>query len=858
MKSNAIKLQWISWLVTLATTYLGGLFILPFLRSWPPALHAFVIELGVWHGRVAILAVSAAYIFVCINYFQPTLSQLRHFSVCPPLWFAWLLGSMLLMLHDLAFGLGPEGHRATSLEWVCYFAVPVIIIWLIHRLSTRDNTPSNESPVVLIDDVSQAPWEVVERWLSNNAIAEYDFLDHQNVAARLHGMLKDGMQSLGIVGKFGTGKSSLVESIFRLESSEFIEESKQAKLLLVYKSCWGFDDSATAVHALLRAAVEKLSMVIDVVRFRGLPEKFKSVFSTASSWSDTFSVMLSQQNDPVEQLRQLAALAAGANRRIVFVIEDLDRNSSRNFDAQEILAFLQQLKEIDNISFILTNGLESKLSIDFLKLCDHTHLVMPMKEQLICTLINRVRKRCLDQEIFKFVKVTDDRDYAWDSRDSIINRDQGVLSDSQAVSALIGTPRALRHCLNRTYATWQVLYGEIAWDDLFSLNIIRQAAPECFAFLLREWTRFHSGISRGAHTNQQDIANIRSALNEEWQKLSSNAEWDPRAVRNLLYNILPAAEEWLEGINFVSFNSQQRISHERYWLRAVNEQIPDNEIRDQAILRDLEEWVSTPTNDCSFIESFCSEDDYANVSELFFLKYFHGNSEQMLLLGRHVFSTILHKNGKDAGQDSLGFLSICQLFRMMGGSAQSRTWLEARIEEAIEVSLEFVNWLWLWPGGSREFGILLREDREQVRRYVLETMRRNLQRGSDLAKILSTEYPYSLRHLVFDGGNDDAFLVGIEHWKWLSPALVEAIDDGDSTVAMQTAYLLQRGRERDRAVFYECDTNVLHELFGEDGPRLIQCIESLTEKMPLQHVDLVKQVVNSTRSQADASGIITE
>lgn len=172
------------------------------------------------------------------------------------------------------------------------------------------------------------------------------------------------------------------------------------------------------------------------------------------------------------------------------------------------------------------------------------------------------------------------------------------------------------------------------------------------------------------------------------------------------------------------------------------------------------------------------------------------------------------------------------------------------------MSLEFVNCLWHWLGASPAYGILLPEDREQVREHVLQSLQNNLQRGSDLAKILSPLYPYSIHHLVFDGGNKESWFVGIANWKWLSPILAEAIKDGDPTVAMQTAYLLQRGRERDRTVSYECDTNVLHELFGEDGPRLIKCIKSLIEKMPPKHVDIVKQVVNSAALLADAPGRI--
>lgn len=55
------------------------------------------------------------------------------------------------------------------------------------------------------------------------------------------------------------------------------------------------------------------------------------------------------------------------NTRLVFVVEDLDRNDSRTFDIQKFKRSTKQLKDFPNLSFVLTGGLASSNRIRFRK-----------------------------------------------------------------------------------------------------------------------------------------------------------------------------------------------------------------------------------------------------------------------------------------------------------------------------------------------------------------------------------------------------------------------------------------------------------------------------------------------------------
>ena len=489
--------------------------------------------------------------------------------------------------------------------------------------------------------------------------------------------------------------------------------------------------------------------------------------------------------------------------------------------------------------------------MDFDKLCDHIQLLLPITETQSSALIERVRSECLDKDRFPHIGFTKASDHKWNPLATLVAREREVLSLPQAAAALLNTPRALRHVLGRTHIVWRdSLYGEIDWDDLFILNILRHTAPECFAFILREWPRFHSEVPQGTHVNKADLDKVRESLNKEWEEFSVDAEWDGRAARVLMYSILPASEQWLDDSNIFSQNDYQRVKHERYWPRTVNEELLSEEVRDQEILRDLEEWIDSGDAEGQFVVKICQSSEYSLASELFFVRSFHDQTEKMFLLGEQVLSRIMQEHGQRSCNESQGFQSIRLLFiKLLSPSSELRGWLESRIEEASCVSLEMVNNLWHRFGSSVVKGILLQEDQEPVRKLVLETLKNKLRNGSDLCSIVSSEFTHTLHHLVFDGGSDCQHYVGVEHWNWLAPVFVEALQEGDATVAMQIGYLVHDRKEVDHEIYYECNMDVLTELFGEEASNVIGHMEQLTTKMAKEHEDHIRQVVNSARDK---------
>jgi hypothetical protein len=55
----------------------------------------------------------------------------------------------------------------------------------------------------------------------------------------------------------------------------------------------------------------------------------------------------------------------------------------------------------------------------------------------------------------------------------MLMQDYEEFSLPQAVASLLNTPRSLRHALSRTFFAWHTLHGEIDFNHLLAVNILR-------------------------------------------------------------------------------------------------------------------------------------------------------------------------------------------------------------------------------------------------------------------------------------------------------------------------------------------------------------------------------------------------
>ena len=849
--------HWVHWLLTLTLVVIIGVWLLPYLRSQPESIHAFFNGLARWQRNACVFLLCLAFAFTMFNVLSPRLRHLQHIFTHPPRWLAWILGIVFLGVLDLTLRLSPQGYVASLWDWLEYAGVPIILVcayrWLTPPQSDsfgKIRLKSSASPVS-----SGVDWKTLEAWLASDAPAEFDFLENYSVAKRLKALLDAGTRSIGLVGPFGSGKSSVVEWVGSLADSN---KATQPMLIFSRHSCWGFDTSASANHRMLTGGIAKVAAFIDTFDIRSLPDSYRQSFSLVGEWLDkTFKVVV-KQREPIEQFSVLSACLREINARLVFVVEDLDRTDSRTFDIQEVLGLLQQLKEFDNLSFILTGGLTARRRIDYSKLCDHIEYLKPIDFVDASRMVCLVRERCLNRAEFPHEILTSPDDNEWKAERWVLLIDRDRIWPPEAVARLLNTPRAVRYALGSTYRAWKSLFGEVDWDHLLAINVLRYAAPEAFSFVLRNWGR----IKDRPANDERNAEQIRHRLQDDWQSSVRDVDWDARAALALVNVILPVSSTWMGGDELNRDERLQGVHLERYWLRAINE-VCDHNDRDQVVARDILKWCDSPASDSELVTRLCTSGSYSEVWEHLAPWYWKmpiremsapspqaiSNAGRYLLLCEQVLSRICKEHGSAASMESQGFLSVWRrATHCVPRTESNRSWLEARITEAMSLSLALVNDLFHYWCSAR-YWILTDENRNEVRRHVLRLSKQILTDPAHLCKVIHPTRHYTIYQLIAAPGIDDKPTVhsDVESWKWFAPVVLEALKSGSKAMASEVCCLLaadQGGTETKASV----NTRILFEFFEGIASQVLDELARIEPTIDGEDCKSLSNMIQSARN----------
>lgn len=779
--------------------------------------------------------------------FSPRLVHLRYCLTHPPTWLAWFFGIVIVAVVDLSVRLDPNGYQAKLWEWLAYAGGAFIVIAVYRALtlpSSDDDTATATAANLKLQNIADADWSEIEAWLQSDAPAEYDFLGNRIVAERLTTLLMSGTRSIGIVGPFGAGKTSIIKWMCDEIDAR---NSKKRRLFVSEHSCWGFENSASAIHEMLSGAIRRVESEIDTFQVSSLPESYRQTFSAGGEWIDSISNLVLGKREPSEQFERLSQLLCDINAKLVIVVEDLDRNESRSFDIQEVLAFLYQLKEYKGLAFVLTGGVNSSRQIDFAKLCNHIEYLKTVQTKDSSNMITRVCERCNDTAVFPHVHLRDpERDHVWHPSIGVLMRDYEELSLPQAVASLLNNPRSLRHALGRTWTSWRTLCGEIDLNHLIAVNVLRFGAPEAFLFLVRRWDRLHSAPSKNPHFGQERLDLIKKAIIDDWNRTIKNVEWNPAAALTVIEHILPTSENWFGEGTGGATRPIQGVELERYWRRAVNESLDAGEVRDQEVICDLKDWCESKSSKAKLLERLCTSEDYSRVWELLASTYIGNKPDDILLLTKQVIEKTCRENGNSASIDSQGVRSVCSFashYAVLNGD--NKTWLMDRISDSSVCSLRMAVDLWHTLGSGWSF--LQGHEKAEVRKHLLDTIRNQIVDSNVLNGLLDPTYPYVLYQAVFDFGKQTLPLPEvISSWNWLSPILIDALKNGNASVAAAVAVLISTRESGTRSEPWSADPAILDGFFGSQSADVVDMLANLSGAVTHEKA-LVESIVKSAR-----------
>ena len=218
------------------------------------------------------------------------------------------------------------------------------------------------------DDVKLLTWILDENPIQH---PEDDRFGHKTQAQKIASLLLQKIPSnIGIVGTFGSGKSSLINLIkyylSKNNNSPFSGEIVPCKI-----GGWG-QVSGTVAQKILALSIEEVKKHVDCLSIVTLPENYRqAIGATKAPVSAVIAALLHTTHDPIVQLTKLDDILSAAKLRLVIFLEDLDRNIGDEIIRDEIPALLDRLRSLDHVSFVLAIGTEREFSDILIRICDY-------------------------------------------------------------------------------------------------------------------------------------------------------------------------------------------------------------------------------------------------------------------------------------------------------------------------------------------------------------------------------------------------------------------------------------------------------------------------------------------------------
>ena len=783
-------------------------------------------------------------------------SGVRHLATYPPLWVAGFLGASAVMVAVAwfspvreAFGLvdnDAEVLRRVALGLliaVVLLGIGVLIaLWHRHPSDQSSQISAKESsPGALPEDSekatpSSAPWssfDALIEWLKDDDPVEgpdKDAFGHAAIAERIANRLlnDEPIPSQAVVGALGSGKSTVGNLV-----GEALErrQGKTKRIELVTVELWPYQTSRAAVEGVIQRLIDVLAKEVNVISVRGLPAEYATAMSAGGGFWSVLSGTLSPTRSPWDLLDQIDAIATAIGRTYVVWVEDLERfasqiskggQQSRASDWRDepdrlnpIRALLHGLDRLGSVSVITaTTALHQRFDID--KIARYVEAIPRLPLAKVAQVITMFRNGHHRGADYIDPEKPDVRKLLDSSSFDVIDHLRHVLTHSpvgasHALIHLCATPRALKQGLRSAKDTWNLLKGEIDFDDMLVMSILRTSQPDVFALVEEniDALRAHAG-------NQEKRKDARLRVHEDIQKLNLS-EFFIQAIWKLFDYVFGEDQG-----GPVKLQGMSEHSHADYWLRFLSPRLLPEAERDQPVLRALRQ-----DNDEEILGLL--ENPQRSMSVLDFAELL--DDERIFSLFLPLIRRRVSENPSTWTDGSPpGLVSLAIMWRK-----RPRTWalkkqkvftellesFDLSVPLNLQLALKIEGYFVLRSEGASP--ILSEVDGRNAKKKLRETALEEYKGRSDiLARALSGAETYTLYGLC-RGLEIPSKTQGVwPAWHELVPTIYDAASRSPEVILPQIAGLVTKRAEllldnNDRTHGYEFDPDAAAELFGSEA-----------------------------------------
>ncbi len=603
LKGNTSK-RWFSILICGLIAAIIWLFIEPWSTKM---LRPFAEQLATWPhlmGVVALFILLAAVFYPFSRNRYVGFFGLKHFWRYPPLWLAIVVAANVLVWvpsYD---------------EWTPYllvFNVGMLILTFIARVLHIASTSKRGEAHKTIDLQKVERFSELNKWLLNDdeiTHPEQDRLDHNLVAKRIADRLKKSQQSsIAILGALGSGKSSIGRLVeHHLKGSPYT--------LYLQISLWPYNTTEVAVSGILNSLIDKLGQEINTLSLSGLADRYLYAIERTSGPFSGFIRLLKVEPTPTVLLKKLATVADACNLKVVLWIDDLERftnNSSeennppnqRHENINSLQSLLYLLDQQACISVIVASPSLS-IRFDQQKIARYIERVPKIDHEKIHRLTKVLRDECLNKQ---FIDPTpqEERDerfdtsqHAADTKDRIASsteldaHQEKIMPLSAAFSTLCDSPRTLKSVLRLTFELWDNLAGEVNYEQLLFISLIKVVNPALFSLFDEHIKAFKNELEKHRlddfwPPNDFGVSILR---NELQQITGSKDKPSEIALNSIACFLFPAFMEPVLSLPKNSLKSTtQGVDKFNYWQRCTDGLEVEEEEKDQLILYGIEQWI---------------------------------------------------------------------------------------------------------------------------------------------------------------------------------------------------------------------------------------------------------------------------
>lgn len=780
-----------------------------------------------WFVVATTFALSLALLRIAMDPIRIHSTQFRHVLKYPPLWLSVVAALFLAAGIDL-IPLELRPVRASLRWWSDYTWLCVTGLLLL--AAARLPAPRSKPRISTANDITA--WATTDAPIES---AAEDRLGHAEIADRIATRLTGNVdQSIALLGPLGSGKTSILNLVRKVQSPK-----SAPRLWYVQVNCWGIENSALAPAYILEQLVNAVEGFVDCQQLRGIPLAYRRMMQVETSGRlsrlfEPFHVV-----DPVAVLGTLSPLLECLGVRIVILLEDADRSAGTDFDPQHIERLLWSLRNIERLTFIV--AAKFQFAIDFAKLCDHIEILPRIDPLDVTKNILEARDKCLS----KFTDIESAPDFedrlklkaiGDDTLERLMSASYG-LTPGAAVGVLLDTPRRLKLAMRRLQFAWDAVHGEVYFNDLLVLCVLREGAPDAFNFIVHN-------MDAARQEAKTDLETLPKQVKAAWDRLISEHP-QGESVQKLV-NTLGFAQLSRDGT--MPQVHPQGVAHMEpsdYLRRALSERVAPGEVPDQVVLADIVAFRDGKSQ--VMVEQLSSTWD----TSPYVRRWEHFSSllptASLLPLAAKVIDHRLNNIHTSEGEKDEPILAIWRRVnrRLNKNDPKSVEWLADQVVRTLPHSLSYAHALYyFWA--SRQHGIVNETGRTKVREAVYRAAQSVFTHGAALRAAISPSDNWDLRHLVqpVDHQEPASVFTSPTEWRWLAPIVIAALQE-DPAIADHVAALigdastkLERELEQEspslvQRTTYQLDETRVREMFGSLATDLLAAFSTSAPKTPM-------------------------